>query len=204
LIPLELLSLDARYDDNELSYQVISIDFSKEKPLLQLIVHINAEEDIRQDTWEIAISGYRTGNISFEQYTEISCETEHALLLPFHDLQCELYFSGKVADVPALFVALYQAHSRIFNSYLPFEYFFNGGPDVTKILKASSGLLAKGPKEVMLSYASCLAKNKVSYSIIGEREVTHWNGHRHVKENLKILFLDNSYIIATDFDFTRL
>lgn len=198
------MSLNARYDDNELSYQAMRIDFSTEKPILQLIVNIDAYDDRSQHTWEIAISGYRTGNISFENYTQISCETTHPLLLPYHDLQCELYFSGIARDIPALFVALYQAHARIFNGYLPVEYFLNNGDDINKILKAGSGLLARGPKEVMLSYAACLLKHNLSYSIIGEREVSHWNGYQHVPEKLKILFLDDSYMIAEDFDFTRL
>lgn len=55
----------------------------------------------------------------------------------------------------------------------------------------------------MNMYADVLAKHNMTYSIIGDLVPTFWDGEKHVIETgkAKVLFIDNSYIIADDFDF---
>lgn len=206
LLPLELLSLEAKHGAN-IRYSIDQIHFNAEQPLIHLTVSVDpysSEEQLQQ--WQLEIIGYVYSQLSSGPYHTLNCETEHPLLWPYNDVSCQLYFTGQITEPAALFVALYKVHHDFFGRYIPFEDFLNAACPLTELLKTTSGLLATGPKPLMLNYAACLLRHNATYSIIGERMPDYWDGekHRNDPRSLKILFMNDSYIIAEQFDFFRL
>ncbi|SEW51302.1 hypothetical protein [Chitinophaga arvensicola] len=208
MLPLELLKLHADYED-DITYRVIRSERVGENILIQLEIQVvgpYVEHGFTQ-SWQLEIAGYLAGAFSFAHYFDIRCEEKHALLWPYTDITCELYFNGTAADTTALFAALYQVHKYNFGNYYPFEKFMNTGYNITGLLKVGSGLLAKGPKELLMSYASCLLKHKMNYSILPSRLQPLYrdpDSPEKDKKALKVLLLDDDYLIAEQFDFVRL
>jgi hypothetical protein len=63
--------------------------------------------------------------------------------------------------------------------------------------------LASGPRKLLEKYATVLDRYNIRFSIIGDRVPQYWDGENHSDEtgNAKVLFVDNSYIIADEFLF---
>jgi len=57
----------------------------------------------------------------------------------------------------------------------------------------------------MEKYSECLKQNGLDYTIIGERPAKYWDRNQFILENqdLKILFLGDTWIIAENFSFNR-
>jgi hypothetical protein len=55
-------------------------------------------------------------------------------------------------------------------------------------------------------YGECLRKNGLDYNILGERPGKFWNRRQHIveSEDLKVLFIGSTFVIAKDFVFKRL
>jgi len=207
LLPLELLSLAEEYHD-DISYHIAGGDRINNDIILRLAVIIDdtyREVNFTQ-LWQLTITGYITGAVPVGYCIYLHCNNVHPLLWPYTDTQCELYFNGIIKDASSLFYDLFLVHKRTFGSYLPMETFLNRNTDFHKLLSASSGLFAKGPKELLMEYASCLQKHQLAYTVIGERSPEYLDGNAVGKtgKTLEILFMDNNYVIAERFDFTKL
>jgi hypothetical protein len=206
LFPPELIEiLDFGYDD-ELEITVLKTNFSLENPIVNIeISHptFDRGDNIKRE-WEIKILGYKKSRLLFYPSSYISISLDHPLLWEFNDIQCELYFGAKCKNVKELFADLYEVHSSVFDSYIPFETFLNNiGRNIFRLFDSHGGLLAKGPKKLLSKYKSCLDEYKLKPSLISERFPSYWDGQQFIAENLnaKILFLDESYIIADHFIF---
>lgn len=207
MLPLELLSLAEEYED-DISYHIAGSDRINNGIVLKLVVVIDdtyREVNLTQH-WQLTITGYITGTISVDHCVNLHCNNIHPLLWPYTDTQCELYFNGVIKDASSLFYDLFLVHKRAFGSYLPLETFLNRNTDFHKLMLASSGLLAKGPKELLMEYASCLLRHQLAYTIIGEHSPGYLDGNAVGKtgKSLEILFMDDHYVIAERFDFVEL
>lgn len=207
MLPFELLSLTKEYDD-DISYYIAGADRINNDIILRLAVIINdiCREVNFTQLWQITITGYITGAVPMGHCIYLHGNNIHPLLWSYTDTQCELYFNGVIKDASSLFYDLFLVHKRAFGSFLPMETFLNRNTDFHKLLSASSGLFAKGPKELLMDYASCLLKHQLTYTIIGEHSPEYLDGNAVGKtgKTLEILFLDDNYIIAERFDFTKL
>ena len=127
----------------------------------------------------------------------------HPVLWEFSDKQSEIYFKGHCDDVDKLFSNLYKLHTSLFGNLLPIENTLNNMYDFNKLIEAENGLLAKGPQKLMNLYGNILEQHNLTYSRIGDKVPTYWDGEKHVTEtgNAKVLFIDDSYVIADDFQF---
>lgn len=207
MLPLELLSLAEEYDD-DISYHIANTDRINKDIVLKLVVAINdthREVNFTQ-LWQLTITGYITGAIPVGHYINLHCNNVHPLLWPYTDTQCELYFNGVIKDASSLFYDLFLVHKRAFGNYLPLETFLNRNTDFHKLMLASSGLFAKGPKELLMDYASCLLKHQLTYTIIGEYPPRYLDGSTVGKtgKSLQVLFMGDHYIIAERFDCVKL
>jgi hypothetical protein len=205
VLPKDLSDILENYDPEDFDIVITKINFEDSNPKFDIqlsVIGYNDEDDIIR-TWTIQTKQYRKSKIFLDYSSTMGISQDHPILWQFSDIQSELYFSGHCADVDKLFVNLYKIHKSFFKDFLPFEETINIDAGFNKLLNTSSGLLAKGPLKLMKQYAGILAQHKLTHSLIEDTIPTFWDGENHVNEtgNAKVLFIDNSYIIADEFQF---
>lgn len=119
----------------------------------------------------------------------IHLENDNPLLWQFNDIQCDLYVSGQPKQFEKLIVELLECHDSLFGQYYPFDLHSIG------ILKNGHGLFKKGSKKILTQLADILNENGIKTSVISEQSP------QKEAQDLKILFIGYSYIIANKFDF---
>jgi hypothetical protein len=119
-----------------------------------------------EEKWIVRGNGHKENCLSVGYTPQISIEDEHPLLLKYKDnTRCELFFNGNSADPELLAAELYQIDIDRFRRFEPF------GPCLDRknllyVLQRPNGLLVRGPKNLLLTYGSCLRKHNVDFSII--------------------------------------
>lgn len=199
MIPKDLNKIFERFCEDELDISITKVEFLENIFTINFsLMSISTEEEINANDqlWTIQTVGHKKNKISFDKGSEIRIEQDHPLLWEYNDVNCELYFNGSSSDSNKLHVALYKLHFELFKNYIPAGTYFNALYSYD-LLKARNGLLARGPKRLMMKYAECLRHAGVDFSIL--------EGRAKPENNLVILFIDNAdtYIIAEDFSFFR-
>ena len=207
MLPKELDNIFQEYSEDDFNLCITKVDYSTDNFIIDFLLDIQDINDkgaIIQE-WTITATGHRKNNLSFDFEPLIEIKGDHPLLWEFCDTQCELYYSGQCKDFPKLFYDLYKTHKLIFGSYKCFDISFGEETNYYKPFQSTSGLLAKGSKQLMLQYSGCLKQNGLDFTLIGERPAKYWNGTDFIIEshNLKVLFFGKGYIIAKDFSFVR-
>lgn len=193
LIPAELLTLLDLYAEDAYGFRLLKMDFTTDNPVISIAVDVTPDEGERYtQLWDITVSGYVEGGFSSRFFDDLYCEKQHPLLWKYQPEQGELFFSGKVADVPALFLDLWQVHREETREWLAFEKFI--WPSIPASLQRGGGSLAKGPVRLLQAYADCLDIHGVGWSMLP--------GQRH-SQPLKALIMGRDYMIAEDFDFYK-
>lgn len=204
MLPKELSDILEDYDPDDFDIVITKVDrdISNSKFDLQLFVQSNTEEN-HDRIWTISTKQYRKSKISFEYASTLEISQDHPILWQFSDKQSEIYFNGNCKDIDRLYLNLSNVHKGIFQDLLPFDESLNDTTDFYKLMNASNGLLARGPQKLLKQYEEILEQHSLKCSIIGDRVPTYWDGDKHVTEsgNAKVLFVDNSYIIADEFEF---
>jgi hypothetical protein len=206
MVPQELRDILGGRDDDDFDFYIRKVAHHGEKFVIDLhLQYVNDHNETVYQTWTIEAFGHRTNRISFEFIPFIDIQEEHPLLWEFTDIQCQLYFSGTCQNPSKLFYDLYHSHKATFKRYSCFNMQFTDENGQYDRFKYSSGLFAKGSKKLMQLYAGCLRENGLDFTIIGERPPTYWeeDGFVPKRKDLKVLFLGDTYIIATAFFFQR-
>ena len=207
MLPKKINDIFKEYAEDEYNLHVIRTDYSATIFSIDLaldIQDINDKGAISQE-WKIEITGHVKNQISFDSFSLIEIKKTHPLLWEFTDTQCQLYFSGLCKDPTKLFFDLYLTHKRLFGAHQCFNVSFGEDTSYFKLFQYSNGLLTQGSKKLMEIYADCLKRNGLDFTIIGERSPSYWNGEQFIAEDqdLRILFLGETYIIAKDFSFVQ-
>lgn len=207
MLPKELVQIFEEYDEDDYDLFVTKADNASDNFLIEFTLNvpdINDKGAIVQE-WRIEVFEYRKSHIDFGFASFIHIKDDHPLLWEFTDTQCELYFNGQCQEPSKLFYDLYVTHEQAFDKYQCFNVSFGESWTFYKPFQYSNGLLTEGSKKLMLKYAECLQKNGLGYNIIGERAPKYWDGDQYVPESqdLKVLLLGNTYIVAKSFHFTR-
>ncbi|NML37434.1 hypothetical protein HHL17_09530 [Chitinophaga sp. G-6-1-13] len=175
----------------------MKMDLTEDNPIVTIAVNVTSYDgEPFTQLWEVTVGGYVKGGATHRYFDELYCEVHHPVLWEYTLEQGELYFSGTVADSAALFQDLWQEHLKETDHWLSFGNFIECDRLIT--LKRRSGLLARGPVRLLQTYAACLDRHGVGWTIIGHRMPHGGSG------KLKVLLMGSSYIIAEDFDFHRL
>jgi hypothetical protein len=205
VLPKRLTEILNDHDPEDIAISITKIDFETNN--LNFVLKVSGfgynDEDNYEYRWTVNTEHYRTSKFSLDFASSISISDTHPLLWQFSDKQSELYFNGNCNDPDKLFLDLYKSHQACFEGLTDFEETINQHDNFEPLLKSRNGLLASGPNKLMSMYADVLPKHNLTYSIIGDRVPTFWDGDKHVLETgkAKVLFIDSSYIIADDFNF---
>lgn len=205
MLPKEIAEILENHDPKELHIVFNKIEYEASNPTFDIqisAISYNDEDNLVRN-WVIETLQYRTCNLSLDFATTIEIYDSHPLLWQFSDIQSSMYFSGSCSNPDKLLLELYRTHKSLVGNFLQFEEVMHRTGEFEVAMKSTSGLFAMGPKRLLEAYAACLENYNLKYTIIGDRVPTFWNGEQHVQENgaAKILFIDNSYIIADSFKF---
>jgi len=208
VLPKEINDIFEEYSEDEYSLYVTKVDYSGSNFIINFTLDVQNINDkgAFMQMWSIEATKHMKNHISFDSAQMIKFKDDHPLLWEFTDIQCELYFSGDCKDTPKLFYDLYHTHEKLFDKHQNFNITFGEQTSNSKRFQYNNGLLAIGSKKLMKLYAECLKKNGLDFTIIAEHYAKHWNGQRFISEpnNLKILLLGDTFVIAENFSFEKL
>jgi hypothetical protein len=141
--------------------------------------------------------------ISDDIAQNIDVTSDHPLLWTVAADSVAAYFNGAPADSIAAVGALYEAHHGAAGNWIPFSRFFNPLP-LSKLLAAGNGKLAEGPAPLLEIYRGVLGTFGVDVQLKFPRRPSRWMGATWVEFGpQKVLLMDESYVIATDFKSAR-
>jgi hypothetical protein len=205
VLPKDLTDILENNDPEDIRIAITKINFETSNPNFDIKVTVQGynNDDNVVRCWTIKTEQYRKSKISLDLASTLDLNQDHPILWQFSDTHSEIYFSGHCSEPDKLFISLYKIHKTLFQDLIPFGDCIRDANDFNWLTNSPSGLLAQGPKKLMAKYASLLGQHNLEFSIIGDRVPTYWDGEKHVTEtgNAKVLFIDNSYIIADDFQF---
>ena len=208
MIPKDLSDILENYDPEDFDIVITKVDYETTNPRFDIQFSVKGYNDFESfiRRWTIDTKQHRQSKISLDFASTFQISTDHPILWKFSDNQSELYFSGHCSDANKLFIDLYKINLSLFENLIPFEDTIHFANDFEFLMKSSSGLLAKGPNKLMVKYAEVLERYSLNFSLIGDRMPTYydWDKELHIIEtgNAKVLFIDNSFIVADDFIFT--
>ncbi len=198
MIPPEITYLLDNYDSEDFNLLFTKADYSGENPRLNLLLR---EPGASPQNWSLEVIGHRASEISFTpDFTEsaILLTDDHPLLWQYADMQSDLYFNGASTDVYKVVAALNKIDFDLFGKYQ------RSSAQVYTLLKASSGLLARGSKKLLSKYEECLNRHSISTSVVDGYVPTYWDGVNKSSGNtLKIFLVRGSYVIGRDFIFSK-
>ncbi|MEX6690183.1 hypothetical protein QTN47_21920 [Danxiaibacter flavus] len=205
MLPEKLQDILTNHDPEDIAISFLRVDYENENPSFRIQVSglgYNDEKNYFFE-WKINTVQYRSSKIYLDTASSIEISNDNPLLWYYSDKQCSMYFKGDCSDSDKLFLDLYRIHNSIFNGQLNFEDSLNQPYNFYNLIQSKNGLLAKGPRKLLEEYATILKRHNIGYTIIGDRIPQYWDGQNHKEEigTAKILFIDNSYIIADEFNF---
>ena len=202
LLPKKLIAVLEKYGERDRNLYITKINWLEDGLTLDIVINLqDNNEGLISQYWTINAINSKGNRISFESATFIELKNDDPLLWEFTGIQCQLYYSGHCANQAKLFFDLYTTHKKIFGTYIDFEI-----PVALQApFKYTSGLLTQGPRNLMEEYATCLRQNGMEASIIVDSSRQAWSNQQFdpAEQNLKVLFIGNSYVIADNFLFTQ-
>ena len=207
MIPKDLSDILENYDPEDFDVVITKVDYETTNPKFDIQCSVKSynDEDNFIRRWTIDTKQHRQSKISLDFASTFEISNDHPILWQFSDKQSEIYFSGHCSDADKLFIDLYKTHKSLFGNFTAFEDTVHFANDFKHLMKTSSGLLSNGPNKLMIKYAELLEPYNLSYSLIGDRMPTYYDceNEKHITEtgNAKVLFIDNSYIVADEFIF---
>lgn len=202
VLPKKLAEVLDHYNIADRNFYITKANWLEDVLTIDIVLNFQDHENgFVTQNWTIEAINPKGNRISFESASTIEGKNDDPLLWVFTDIQCQLYYSGHCTNQAKLFFDLYATHRRIFGDYIDF--------DIPVALQApfkyTSGLLAQGPKNLMEEYAVCLRQNGMEASIIGDSSRQVWSSQQFdpIEQNIKVLFIGNSYIIADNFLFSE-
>jgi len=189
MLPESLTKIIESVDYVNYDLHIRNIDFSTKLLKVDFSIHdsegSNGRVNIRMTILgEADYCIAKHGNSSYNHL-----ENEHPLLWRFSDIQCELYIKGQTTTIKELIFDLFSIHHSLFGPYVSFD------PSIIKTLERGHGVLQNGSKKLLKLYAETLNEYGIKTSIIGEHSPS-----KHLQD-LKILFLGNSYFIGDQYEF---
>ncbi|MBO9200218.1 MULTISPECIES: hypothetical protein [Niastella] len=190
MVPIEIQYLLDNHDEEDIHLLITKADFSGEIPILSLTVYEHGKEP---QNWTLEVIGHRASKVSFSSVVEdstILITDDHPLLWQYSDVQSELYFNGSGKDVYRVVSEINKIDFDLFGKYQ------RSSEQLYTLLRASHGLLCKGPERLLSKYEKCLNKYGIDTSLVSGYIPTSG-------ETLKLFLVSGSYIMGQDFLFTR-
>lgn len=205
----EIVSKLSNYDPEEITISIDRADFKAACPYVDITIQISSADEVDEvddQKWRLYLIGYLAGYISGAASFWMNFKKDHPLLWDYNDLQASLYFNGIPDNFYKLYWDLNHVYTSLYDSYYGLKKYLNTEKAFEELMKSNYGLLASGPKRLLIEFAECLERQGVKSSIINESKPTFWNGERTVSElkNSSLLLIGASFIISDEFKLERI
>jgi hypothetical protein len=169
---------------------------------LTLSLHLTDEYSEVHRRWEVVARSVKEHSLSLGYHDAIQCLNDHVLLWPYITPLTSTSFYGKVENPLVVVGALYKKHRELAGNWIPFHRFLNCDIDLVKLLVGGFGMLAEGPEPLILAYEELMRQHGFSTSHVDRSKHLHLSGKEllEMKASVSVLLLDDSYIIAEEFD----
>lgn len=186
----ELLAAINSIDDEEedLLINFESIVLNENSLKARLSVGLAGDQPKR---WDVKCGQVHSYNLRHGYAAFLDLVDEHPLLWEFKHVNASAYFLGVPTDIRAALHALQAAHEKVCDSWIPFRRFFHAPVPLPDLLAAGSGLLARGPAEVLELYRSTLSQFGTAVNICSS------DTPRGDTAGVKVLFVGSSYIVGS-------
>jgi hypothetical protein len=170
-----------------------------------LSVELEPGDGTPKQCWHVTCERPRSHRLQSHTANDFAVHEDHVLLLPYQQLQADLYFASPAASPAAVAGELWAAHRRYTDDWFPPETFLNPNVPLIALLATRSGLLAQGPVGILAEYEMVLTRNDIACSQLRERDPKRWDGSSWVTESevLKVLTIGRSFVVAEAFTGTR-
>ena len=181
-------------------YGQFSIDRIEGSGSVSLLCSVSIdEEEGFHNTWSIRCLGVRRSLLRTGSFIDISLESEHILLREYREQNCRLGFRGTVSDPDHVVGALYEKHIEIAEDWIPVSAYLMDRK-LGELVRGGFGVFAEGPESFILAYQETLERCGIETVVNGRRPNTEWNGSQFLDfPTLKVLSLDDCYLVAEDF-----
>ena len=195
-MPDELLKrLTALDFDDFGSLHVNSIERRESDLIIRLDVHADEEADIPSNV-VVTCYTFRESNLAPGHYTELEFSQDHVLLWHYNQPYALLSFYGKTDNPLAIVGALFEAHTALVGSWIPFQKYLNTGLGLSTLIEGSHGLLADGPEPLIIAYEEVMHKHGISAS--------YHESSRPLDEMYSVLIFDQAFVIGERFEIDAL
>lgn len=178
--------------------ELVGAEWSQEILVLHLDVW-RARGGAQPDQWHLRCVRPRAHALTFGRVEHIESRDEHPLLWPYVEPIAELSFHGRPESTATLLGELWQSHVSVAGHRVPF-------PCRAEVLRGEYGVLADGPACLLRAYEAVLVRHRMKPSLLVLREPKRSEGGARVPEDggLSVLLLDDSYVVATSIEATRI
>ena len=164
--------------------------------------------------------GVREHKISMGMFNKISFmeKVEHPLLYQYNTPPTAVFFRGKPDNVQELILDIFQGYASTFGNWRHIPQYLNITKNLLDLLTSDGDLLGEMPKPLAQYLEKVFQKHDLETKLIEdmqelsthrkstdehEHEHEHHHEHKHAPQ-MKLLMLDNSFVVALDFSVEEL
>lgn len=190
---------------------VSRVDLNSKNGELSLWLKITVDENrTLHSNWRIVCVNVLKHNVTLGQQYNISFVDEHPLLWHYKEPHASVSFYGKAENPASVVGALYQRHHEIAGKWISFKRYlnFDSYMSLEQLIAGGYGLLAEGPKSLLLPYEEVLKQHGISASHTEPQFSPKWTREETIYEetfyyelpDLSALIMNDSFVIATHFE----
>ncbi len=144
-----------------------------------------------QTQYIIQANGVVEHKLTLGLFNQIGFVQDHPLLYHHNMPRVRLFVGSAVADAVPLIDAIGDAHTQVYDGWRDLEMDLNKLAPLERVLRAGYGLLGEMPEPFAAALSEVLTRRGVQHTMMYDDAVSL---------PMKLLMLDESYFVASDFD----
>ncbi|USD33724.1 MULTISPECIES: hypothetical protein [Vibrio] len=199
----ELLErIQTEFDEAEGNIRIVDADWYADD--LRISLSVLMHNEAASELWEAQCIGVVEESICSVEEELLSISKNSPLLIPYQEVEIDLFFSGNSCSPESLLGVLFSACVEIMGKAEYLVRFLNQKPTVNGIVKAKFGTLGRFPKPLAGKITQELSALPINIKPIEVGAPKHWTGSEFISyPSLSVFELGNSYVIAERFGAVR-
>ncbi|OAJ92790.1 hypothetical protein [Vibrio bivalvicida] len=199
----ELLErIQTEFDEAEGNIRIVDADWYADD--LRISLSVLMHNEAAPELWEVQCIGVVEESICSVEEELLSISKNSPLLIPYQEVEIDLFFSGNSCSPESLLGVLFSACVEIMGKAEYLVRFLNQKPTVNGIVKTKFGTLGRFPKSLADKITQELSALPINIKPIEVGPPKHWTGSEFISyQSLSVFELGNSYVIAESFAAVR-
>ncbi|MBC8171725.1 MAG: hypothetical protein H7X77_08630 [Anaerolineae bacterium] len=143
--------------------------------------------------------GVQEHRISVGMFGSLDFTNDHPLLDQYNTTPVGLFFRGTPDDTNALMVDILQAYATTFGPWRQIPQYLNVNKPLLSLLGSGGDLLGEMPKTLSEQLVKVLEQHELEHKIVEGESPDKLDEHNR-SQMMKALIIDDSYIVALDFN----